>query len=379
MKLEQTIQRSKKSQSGIIGQTQQNNYVTEWELVYHKILNISNLFHGITSSKLSFRETDLHHELGGSISTLLNESTRKVTTFLAERGNPYLVTSSRITKLHHFMAGQCVNKNDANRIISIIEDGNKQYVKFRGERFVKKETKLFDAVKKKILPSFELGQKSVNKTSINIKKILRTQGEIKQNFGIACSRCFTIKNILTFDLGCSSFLFDGNLTFKPEKHLLVTEIEKYLMEDDYDFSKSSQLETALIVDFISNVRNISATQCQIFKDILVRLWSIIYNSCTFQRFDIIYDSYIEQSIKFSERQRWAITNGILVCNIECSSYIPSQMEKFWACDRNKENLQLISRSFFIENASENSKCLTFSGIISDSDAMVFNAFNTKMA
>ena len=40
------------------------------------------------------------------------------------------------------------------------------------------------------------------------------------------------------------------------------------------------------------------------------------------------------------------------------------MEKFWACDRNKENLQLISRSFFIENASENSKCLTLRG---DSD------------
>ena len=52
---------------------------------------------------------------------------------------------------------------------------------------------------------------------------------------------------------------------------------------------------------------------------------------------------------------------------ECSSYIPSQMERFWACDRNKENLQLISRSFFIENASENSKCLTLSGIIGDSD------------
>ena len=176
---------------------------------------------------------------------------------------------------------------------------------------------------------------------------IKTRVSLKYFVDGCSSRGFTIKNILTFDLGCSSFLFDGNLTFKPEKHLYVTEIEKYLMEDDYDFSKSSQLETALIVDFISNVRNISATQCQIFKDILVRLWSIIYNSCTFQRFDIIYDSYIEQSIKFSERQRWAITNGILVCNIECSSYIPSQMEKFGACDRNKENLQLISRYFFI--------------------------------
>ena len=95
MKLEQTVQRSKKNQSGINGQTQQNNYVTEWELIYHEILNISNLFHCITSSRLSFRETDQHHELGGSISALLNEWTRKVT-------NPNLVTLSSITKLHHF-------------------------------------------------------------------------------------------------------------------------------------------------------------------------------------------------------------------------------------------------------------------------------------
>ena len=99
---------------------------------------------------------------------------------------------------------------------------------------------------------------------------------------------------------------------------------------------------------MSNVRKINTTQCQIFKGILEKLWSIIYNSCTFQRLDIIYDSYIEQSIKFSERQRWAITSGILVWNIECSSYIPSQMEKFSACDRNKENLQLISQSSLLK-------------------------------
>ena len=72
MNLEQTIQRSKKSQAGVLGQTRQNNYVTERELVYQEILNISNLFHGITSSRWYFPETDLLYELGGSISTLLN-------------------------------------------------------------------------------------------------------------------------------------------------------------------------------------------------------------------------------------------------------------------------------------------------------------------
>ena len=89
------------------------------------------------------------------------------------------MTSSNTTQLHHFTTGQCVNHNDANRIISIIEDGNKQYVKFREERFVKKEKKLPDTIKNNILPLFEPGQKSVSKTSTNIKKILKTQGEIK--------------------------------------------------------------------------------------------------------------------------------------------------------------------------------------------------------
>ena len=68
------------------------------------------------------------------------------------------MTSSSITKLHHFTTDQCVKENDANCIISIIEDGNKQYVKFREERFVKKEKKLSDTIKKNILPSFEPGQ-----------------------------------------------------------------------------------------------------------------------------------------------------------------------------------------------------------------------------
>ena len=42
MRLEQTIQRSKKSLRGIVGQTKQENYIIEWELVCHEALPISN-------------------------------------------------------------------------------------------------------------------------------------------------------------------------------------------------------------------------------------------------------------------------------------------------------------------------------------------------
>ena len=73
-----------------------------------------------------------------------------------------------------------------------------QYVKLREERFVKKGKKLSDTIQKNILSSFEPGQKSINKTSINIKKMLKTQGEIQRNFGTTRSRCFTFYDFTTF-------------------------------------------------------------------------------------------------------------------------------------------------------------------------------------
>ena len=63
LKLEQTINRSQKSISGIIGQTGQREYVTKWEIVYHEILSISNKFRSLTNSNLGSRETEMHHEL----------------------------------------------------------------------------------------------------------------------------------------------------------------------------------------------------------------------------------------------------------------------------------------------------------------------------
>ena len=44
MKLEQTIQRATKSESGIIGQTRKASYVTEWELSYHETSAIHNAY-----------------------------------------------------------------------------------------------------------------------------------------------------------------------------------------------------------------------------------------------------------------------------------------------------------------------------------------------
>ena len=40
--------------------------MSEWEVVYHEILAISNTFRRLTSSTLGGNESELHHELDGN-------------------------------------------------------------------------------------------------------------------------------------------------------------------------------------------------------------------------------------------------------------------------------------------------------------------------
>ena len=72
MKLEQTMQTSKKSVKGIIGQTRQVAYVSQWEILYHEILAISNSFRQLINAKEGYRGTVIHHELSGNVSGRLS-------------------------------------------------------------------------------------------------------------------------------------------------------------------------------------------------------------------------------------------------------------------------------------------------------------------
>ena len=62
MCLEQTINRSQKSTGGVIGETRRKSFVTEWEIIYHEILSVSNLYREITYTRTQDYELTIHHE-----------------------------------------------------------------------------------------------------------------------------------------------------------------------------------------------------------------------------------------------------------------------------------------------------------------------------
>ena len=52
--------------------------------------------------------------------------------------------------------------------------------------------------------------------------------------------------------------------------------------------------------------------------------------------------------------------------LSLSSPIPAQIKRFWACSKNKENLQLLSRQFFIQKAL-NLQDIVLSSYVADAD------------
>ena len=219
MKLEQTINRSQKSSGGIIGCTKIDSYVTEWELIYHEILAISNCHSDLTKSKTRTSSFS-HHELVGGISKKINECISRVANFISERGNPY--ENKQSMKLYNVTSGQLVLECNSKRLLNFFEDGKQRYTMFREDRFVSKSKKLSDTITKVNLPTFD----HQNKTREKLKPIVKNIGVAQKQIDIARARGITMTELLCYDLLADNSLFEGDLTAKPNKSELITLLEK---------------------------------------------------------------------------------------------------------------------------------------------------------
>ena len=376
MKLEQKIQRSKKGSGGEIGQTKNEGFVTEWEIVYHEILSISKLHKDVTGSLLTTSDaTTLHKELTQRKILEYNEAVTEVFTFMNSKGNPYLGNAE--TKLYHFISGELVSDKAKERLLQYFDHSKKEYSSFRKERFISKEKSLSYSIKRVNLPSFLLkvnDQKNTTQTIKSIEKLtMKKMSKCTKDLDIAKKRGFQLHELLIYDHLEENVLFEKDELRKPNKSILIQTLEaSYLEHSEYNFKKDSKLNTAIIVDFMSVIRKIPLQKFKSFQEALEFLWCMILRSHdNLNRIDIVYDSYIENSIKDSERRRRSR-------NIEPIEYVnlcfdkepPADLKRFWISPENKRKLQLLSRDFFQQKAEKN-KDITFilSGYVTDNEGI----------
>ena len=89
---------------------------------------------------------------------------------------------------------------------------------------------------------------------------------------------------------------------RPQKSALVQDLEmKPINDDERAPAMDRELQTAFIADVMANIRKIKAKDVQTFGDFCEQFLNYISITCRRQaRLDLVFDSYVEGSIKDSE-------------------------------------------------------------------------------
>ena len=98
-----------------------------------------------------------------------------------------------------------------------------------------------------------------------------------------------------------------------------------------------------------------------YNDLFCSLWNTICNlarSC--ERIDIVFDVYVDHSVKGSERRRRATVEGVLTIVSDFEQVLPAEMERFWSLSANKTALQQL----FIQWILVKTKQTNFDSVVS---------------
>ena len=187
-------------------------YVSEWEVIYHEVLAITNAFRQLTKSNLGSQETKIHHELTGNYSKVFNNQVQNVLSFVRARGNPYFPTA--LLQLHNFVTKVRAPDNALKRLVGFYDNGKANYEVFRKERFIDKTKALMDVIKQEKHPEFIPTKKKTQKVTTKNPSadLVKEVSNFQKTIDVARSRGITMSEILQHDLFSFNRLTLTNLT-----------------------------------------------------------------------------------------------------------------------------------------------------------------------
>ena len=109
------------------------------------------------------REYSLHYEFSETIRQADEEAVEQITTFIAERQNPFDLSGNN--NLLNTVSGKKIEKDKTLYLLNCVKMGREAYFNFKATRLGRKTRKLFDSVTK----SFEKCKRSAPR-KVDVKK-----------------------------------------------------------------------------------------------------------------------------------------------------------------------------------------------------------------
>ena len=177
-----------------------------------------------------------------------------------------------------------------------------------------------------------------------------------RNIDYARLRNYSISDLLCYELTSTSFILtqdDGYLR-KSEKSELTRDIEKKLETPHPLDVPKGNTPSRVAIDFMAYARKIPVAKLKLktFGEFVMHLWqTFCFLSRNCSKMDIIFDFYLDQSIKEYERNRRNKSDGIVTAINRMDQPLPIEMDRFWPSTENKVRLQ----QFFTKWLSETYK------------------------
>ncbi|KAL4238796.1 hypothetical protein ACF0H5_003503 [Mactra antiquata] len=353
--LEQTINRSQKGSGGIIGSSRKKDFVAEWEIIYHEMMGVSNLHQELSGTKQNNHELILHHEFTNAETCAREKNVIDMVQFIQHHENPFKVGPETEYKLHNIITQEVMTDDIRLSIINVKELGEEMYKVFRQERILTKKKRIHEPIHKNDIKTFN----SINTNQMTRKNNSKTKKFQKLTSGhryleICQARGNSIKELFKYDLIESCYLFeDSGLIKKSTKSVLCHELEKFIdVSVEYSPSTWCEMNTVWLVDVMANIRKINIRGLKTFEHLcnsFLRMISMLCSKAT--RVDFVFDSYVETSVKQSERIRRYTTKSIEICSINEDTPLPANMDTFWSSNSNKCKFQTLLRKYITCNAS----------------------------
>lgn len=130
--------------------------------------------------------------------------------------------------LNNIVTEQIADNSVNVRLLKALENGMATHINFRNERYVIKSQKINEIISKVNLPSLDTqylpnkAEIQINQASNSVREIASAQRDVE----IALLRGMYQEEVYNQDLLTSSPLFDGDITTKPHKAQLMTQLEK---------------------------------------------------------------------------------------------------------------------------------------------------------
>ena len=122
-------------------------------------------------------------------------------------------------------------------------------------------------------------------------------------------------------------------------------MESDVPEEGNKLNRKNDLKTAVVVDFMCMIRKVPFHVHKNINEVLEPTWAVVSFSGVINQIHVVYNSYLQNSIKESERARRSNTTPIDVVDLGLESVIPVDLKLFWSSASNKHQLQLPSRNF----------------------------------